>query len=302
MACGRTLVSVRVGAAISTEHDPLDGGDRGGGRGRGRRSAARSPTSPWCSPAVPTWTAPEATLAGVHESVIEPPALIGCGAGGVLGDGPRARVGNGRDGVGPRLDGGGAVSRFTRASGDEDGVIDGLPDARSARARDPAARSRTRSRPRRCCRELARRVAPATPVLGGLSSARTARGQRGACSSASEVVRGRRGRRALRRRRGAAVRVAGRGAARPRGDDHRRRGQRHLRARRSASARDRRADHRRARPARADADRRRTADRDRDRQRPARVRAGRLPRPRRARRRPRLAADRASARRATRDR
>ena len=81
--------------------------------------------------------------------------------------------------------------------------------------------------------ELADR-APGVPVLGGLVERAHAPPARRRCSSASEVVAGRRGRRALRRRRGAAVRLAGRRAGRPRADRHRRRGQRHPRARRAA--------------------------------------------------------------------
>ena len=101
--------------------------------------------------------------------------------------------------------------------------------------------------------------------------------------------RSRRGRhrRVPQRRRDAALRIAGRRAAGPRDDDHRRPRQHHPGARRAPGDRGDRAGGGRAADRRAGPGGGRAADRRGHRRRQARVRAGRFPRPRRARRRPR---------------
>ena len=235
--------------------------------------------------------APEATLEGVHDA-IAPQALVGCGAGGVLGGRPRARIRHRGRGLGGRVRQRQRVSPSTPRCGRRRRPrARGPARSRSRRGADHALPTRTRSRP--------------TAVLAGLAAA--VPGRAGARRPV-ERAHGRRRRRAVPRRRRVARRApsasacdgvellpcVSQGAAPlgPRGDDHRRRGQRDPRARRPAGARDGRArSSPSCRPA-SGADRRRTADRDRDRRRQARVRAGRLPRPRCARRRPRHRCDR----------
>ena len=115
--------------------------------------------------------APEATLEGVHAE-LAPEMLIGCGAGGVLGDGPRARVRHRRRGVGRAL-GEGAAPAVSRAVTEvpEGGLLEGLPepeaDAALIMLSDPY------SFPTDAVLAGLGRDAPGIPVLGGLSSART---------------------------------------------------------------------------------------------------------------------------------
>ena len=111
------------------EPGPAGRGDRGRARRRARRSAARAPTSSFVFCAGAHLAAPEATLEGVAEA-LDPPTLVGCGAGGVLGDGARDR------GAAPR--------------------------SRCGRRRSAAARP-TRSTPRRSRRPTAS-ASPASPT------------------------------------------------------------------------------------------------------------------------------------------
>ncbi len=164
-------MSSRVSAAISTEHDPLEAG----------RAAAAAAASA-LGDAVPDLAvvfasgahlaAPEATLEGV-KSMIEPGALIGCGAGGVLAEDRELESGTAVTVWAASFEGAGTVTPF-HASLAEEGVIDGLPELDGASAAimlpDPYTFPTEA-----VLGELATR-APATPVLGGLSSARTQEG------------------------------------------------------------------------------------------------------------------------------
>ena len=78
-------MTVRVGTGISTEHDPLEAGTaaaRGAAAGLGGAPADLAVVFATGTHLI----APEATLEGVH-AVLAPAALVGCGAGGVLGRG-----------------------------------------------------------------------------------------------------------------------------------------------------------------------------------------------------------------------
>ena len=169
--------------------------------------------------------APEATLEGVREA-LEPDVLVGCGAGGVLGRGPRDRARARRSPSGrASLDGGHRRRRSTRA----------VEERRGRRAVDGPAR------PRR--RDAALIMLPdplLVPDRRGARALADARARRAGDRRAGQRAHARRRGGAVPRRRGrrAAARSASRldgvevlpcvsqGAAPigPRADDHRRRG------------------------------------------------------------------------------
>ena len=118
---------------------------------------------------------PEATLAGVHEA-LAPDVLIGCGAGGVVGDG-REIEGGTAVAVWAAAFENGIVSTFhAEVTEVQDGVaITGVPDLQGAGGAlllpDPYSFPTDA-----VLAEMAAR-APGVPILGGVSSARTLRGQ-----------------------------------------------------------------------------------------------------------------------------
>jgi small ligand-binding sensory domain FIST len=119
--------------------------------------------------------APEATLEGVHDT-LQPDALIGCGAGGVVGDG-REIEGGTAVAVWAAAFENGIVSTFHAEVAEvEEGVaIAGVPDLQGAGGAillpDPYSFPTDA-----VLSELAER-SPGVPVLGGISSVRTLRGQ-----------------------------------------------------------------------------------------------------------------------------
>jgi small ligand-binding sensory domain FIST len=164
---------VRAGAGISTDVDPLVGA------AEAARAAADALGGEPADLAVvfaagAHLAAPEATLQGVHAE-LEPGALIGCGAGGVLGGGRE-------------LESGTAVSVWAASLGEgsawpfhatvtevpEGGLLEGLPEPSADAAliilSDPY------SFPTDAVLAGLARDAPGVPVLGGLSSARTVGG------------------------------------------------------------------------------------------------------------------------------
>jgi small ligand-binding sensory domain FIST len=116
--------------------------------------------------------APEATLEGVHEA-LAPRALVGCGAGGVLGEGREIEDGTAVAVWAASLDEGVATPFHAEASGGEDGgvVFSGVPELSDAAGvillPDPFSFPTDR-----LLRDLAVE-APGVPVVGGISSART---------------------------------------------------------------------------------------------------------------------------------
>ena len=119
--------------------------------------------------------APEATLEGVHAE-LAPEALVGCGAGGVLGAGRELESGTGLAVWAAAFDDGGGASAF-HATVEEEELehrIVGLPDLDGSSGMlmlsDPY------SFPTDAVLEMLSEHAPAVPVLGGLSSGRTAEG------------------------------------------------------------------------------------------------------------------------------
>lgn len=119
--------------------------------------------------------APEATLEGVHEA-LAPDVLIGCGAGGVVGDGREIEGGTAVVVWAAAFENGFVSTFHAEVTEVEDGVaISGVPDLTGAGGAillpDPYSFPTDA-----VLAELADR-APGVPVLGGVSSARTLRGQ-----------------------------------------------------------------------------------------------------------------------------
>jgi small ligand-binding sensory domain FIST len=116
-------------------------------------------------------TVPEATLAAIHAE-LAPVALVGCGAGGVLGAGRELESGTAVTVWAATLDAGSARPFHATVTEDGDtGVLEGLPELTGDSAlillSDPY------SFPTDGVLDGLAREAPGVPVLGGLSSART---------------------------------------------------------------------------------------------------------------------------------
>ena len=117
---------------------------------------------------------PEEMLAAVHAE-LAPAALVGCGAGGVLGGGRELEGGTGVAVWAAALDGGAARAFHATVRREDDvGVLDGMPEIGSGGAvimlSDPY------SFPTDAVLDGIAEAAPGVPVLGGLSSARSPMG------------------------------------------------------------------------------------------------------------------------------
>ncbi|MGO9819413.1 MAG: FIST N-terminal domain-containing protein [Solirubrobacteraceae bacterium] len=166
-------MSVSVGAGISTAPDPLAAATEAA------RTAADTLATGRVDLAVVFATgahlvAPEATLEGVH-SALAPAALIGCGAGGVLGDGRELESGTAVAVWAASLGDGAARPFHAHVDGDgPDGVLHGLPECGPESALmllcDPY------SFPADQVLATLAEATPGVPVLGGLASARTVDG------------------------------------------------------------------------------------------------------------------------------
>jgi len=115
--------------------------------------------------------APEATLEGVHEALL-PERVIGCGAGGIVGDSREIEGGTAVVVWAAALDGGRAEPFHAEAERLDNGVaVSGIPDLDGASAvillPDPYSFPTDG-----LLRDLAER-APGVPIVGGISSART---------------------------------------------------------------------------------------------------------------------------------
>jgi len=181
-------VSVRVGAGLSTEHDPLEAG----------RAAAGAAASVLAGEAADVaivfasgahLAAPEAALEAV-QSVLSPGALIGCGAGGVLGSGRELESGTALAVWAGSFGGGGRVRTFHASLGEGGlsggsaggpagaarlaGSVSGLPDMEGCSGAimlcDPY------TFPADAVLARLAHEAPELPVLGGLASAQTPEG------------------------------------------------------------------------------------------------------------------------------
>jgi small ligand-binding sensory domain FIST len=119
--------------------------------------------------------APEAVIEGVHEA-LAPPTLVGCGAGGVLGDGREIETGTAIAVWAAALGGGTAAAFHAEAIETPEGVgVTGLSEIEDASAAvllpDPYSFPTDG-----VLAELGRR-SPGVTILGGLSSARTPDGE-----------------------------------------------------------------------------------------------------------------------------
>ncbi|HEY6522326.1 MAG TPA: FIST N-terminal domain-containing protein [Solirubrobacteraceae bacterium] len=117
---------------------------------------------------------PEEMLAAVHAE-LAPGALVGCGAGGVLGGGRELEGGTGVAVWAAALEGGEARAFHATVRREDDvGVLDGMPEIGSGGAvimlSDPY------SFPTDAVLDGIADAAPGVPVLGGLSSARSPMG------------------------------------------------------------------------------------------------------------------------------
>ena len=153
---------VRIGCGLSLDPDPRLGAiEAAGGAREGLGGEHADLALVFCCGA--HLAAPEATLEGVHEG-LEPAALAGCGAGGVLGAGREVERGTAVTVWAAALDGG--TAETFAAGGPDD-----LPDMTNATGAllfpDPY------SFPSDLALGELQSRAPGVPVLGGLSSART---------------------------------------------------------------------------------------------------------------------------------
>lgn len=163
-------MSVRIGCGLSSGADPRVAAIEAGTDARQALDGRRADlVLVFCSGS--HLAAPEATLEGVHEA-LDPAVLVGCGAGGVLARGREVETGTAVAVWAAALGGGRARAFHARAGQEADGVrIEGLPEDGETSATillpDPYSFPADRA-----LTHLAEH-APGTPVLGGISSART---------------------------------------------------------------------------------------------------------------------------------
>jgi small ligand-binding sensory domain FIST len=165
---------MKIGAGLSVDPDPVEGA------AAAARAAAEVLRGQVADLAIVFGSgahlmAPELTLAAIHAE-LSPVALVGCGAGGVLGDGREHESGTGVAVWAAALGGGEAQPFHATVTGEgETGVLEGLPDLGSDSAvillSDPY------SFPTDGVLDGLAREAPGVPVLGGLSSGRSPLGQ-----------------------------------------------------------------------------------------------------------------------------
>jgi small ligand-binding sensory domain FIST len=167
-------VSVRIGCGLSTDPDPRMAAIEAGQKARtALQGAAADAVCVFCSGH--HLAAPEATVEGVQEA-LDPSVLVGCGAGGVLGDGREVEQGT-AVAVWAAALGEGHVEAFHAEAieGPEGIAVGGLPDLSAATAAillpDPY------SFPTDAVLSALARDTVGTPVLGGLASARTLDGE-----------------------------------------------------------------------------------------------------------------------------
>jgi small ligand-binding sensory domain FIST len=179
----RPTSGVQIGTGLSTGSDPLQAGTEAA-----RLAAAALDGAPADLAVVfasgSHLIAPEATLEGVYGE-LSPGTLIGCGAGGVLGGGRELESGTAVAVWAASLGNGGSATPFhaeladetpllEAALGEEETVIRlaGMPSVEGSTGvlmlADPY------SFPTEAALELLWADAPSVPVLGGVSSARTA--------------------------------------------------------------------------------------------------------------------------------
>ncbi|HEV8152111.1 MAG TPA: FIST N-terminal domain-containing protein [Solirubrobacteraceae bacterium] len=166
-------MSVRIGTGLSLEADPRLAAIEAGARARAALDGRGADVvCAFCTGA--HLSAPEAMLEGVHEA-LAPSVLAGCGAGGVMADGHEVEDGTAVAIWAASLGDGAAEAFHAQTVEGPDAVaVTGLPDLDGATGAvlfcDPYGFP---TEP--VLTELSAR-SPGIPILGGLSSARTAEG------------------------------------------------------------------------------------------------------------------------------
>jgi small ligand-binding sensory domain FIST len=177
--------SVRIGTGLSTEHDPLRAGTEAS-RAAAAELDGSSPDLAVVFVSGSHLIAPEAALEGVHGE-LSPAALIGCGAGGVLGRGRELETGTAVAVWAAAFGEGASTTPFHAELSDPAALLEaeitgeevvaqllGLPSVE--RSSGVLMLADPYSFPTEAALELLGVDAPAVPVLGGISSARTAAG------------------------------------------------------------------------------------------------------------------------------
>ena len=167
-------MSVRIACGLSTASDPRTGAIEAAGKVAAELDGLTIDLAVVFASGAHL-AAPEATLEGVHEA-LAPDVLIGCGAGGVVGDGREIEGGTAVTVWAAAFENGFVSTFHAEVTEVEDGVaIAGVPDLQGAGGAillpDPYSFPTDA-----VLAEIADR-APGVPVLGGVSSARTLRGQ-----------------------------------------------------------------------------------------------------------------------------
>jgi len=168
------VMSVRIACGLSTASDPRAGA-AGAATKVAEQLAGRSIDLAVVFACGAHLAAPEATLEGVHDA-LQPDVLIGCGAGGVVGDGREIEGGTAVSVWAAAFENGIVSTFHAEVTEVEDGVaIAGVPDLQGAGGAillpDPYSFPTDA-----VLAELAER-SPGVAVLGGISSVRTLRGQ-----------------------------------------------------------------------------------------------------------------------------
>ncbi|MGB0093225.1 MAG: FIST N-terminal domain-containing protein [Solirubrobacteraceae bacterium] len=163
-------MSVRIGAGVSVELDPLAASVQAAGTAASALDGAPADLALVFASGAHLF-APEFTLEGVH-GVMQPRALVGCGAGGVLGGDRELESGTAVAVWAAAFDGAGEVAPFhATVSTDE---IDGIPELEGAGGMillsDPY------TFPTDAALAALTRQSPTVPVVGGIASARSADG------------------------------------------------------------------------------------------------------------------------------
>ncbi len=167
-------MSVRIACGLSTAADPRAGATEAAAK-VAEQLAGSSIDLAVVFACGAHLAAPEATLEGVHEA-LQPDVLIGCGAGGVVGDGREIESGTAVSVWAAAFENGIVSTFHAEVTEVEDGVaIAGVPDLQGAGGAillpDPYSFPTDA-----VLGELAER-SPGVPVLGGISGVRTLRGQ-----------------------------------------------------------------------------------------------------------------------------
>jgi small ligand-binding sensory domain FIST len=164
-------LTVQVGAGLSTLGDPLQASVEAGRAAEAGLGGCPADLAVVFASGTHL-AAPEALLQGVHD-VLAPQALIGCGAGGVLGAGRELEAGTAVAVWAAALGATGEARAFqASATGDElEGGVQGLPDLEAATG--AIMLSDPYSFPTDLALAQFAASSPAVPVLGGIASART---------------------------------------------------------------------------------------------------------------------------------